>query len=229
MTHGKNYLNASKKIDADKQYSLEEAVKLATETASTKFDSTVELHLNMGIDPKQSDQQIRNIVVLPHGTGKKVSVAAFVAEDDAKKAIAAGADFAGADDLIEKVTKKQWTDFDVAVATPDIMKKLAKAARILGPKKLMPNPKAGTVAKDFEKAIKEVKKGRIEFRNDPSGIVHSIVGKVSFGTEKLIENTRTLIDSVKSLKPSSIKGTYIITVSISTSMGPGINIDVSNL
>lgn len=228
MKHGKKYRSAAEKVEVEKKYSLEEAIKLATETSTTKFDATVEIHMNLGINPKQSDQQLRNIVVLPHGTGKKIVVAAFVPEDDAKKALAAGADFAGTDELITKV-EKGWTDFDVAIATPETMKKLAKVARILGTKRLMPNPKAGTVTEKYEEAIKEIKKGRIEYRNDPLGGLHSLIGKVSFGDAKLMENASTLLDSIKAAKPAGLKGTYIKSIAITTSMGPGIKVDPATL
>jgi len=206
MKHGKKYRSVVKKINQETKYSLEDAIKLATETSTTKFDATVEVHMHLGIDPKQSDQQIRNIVVLPHGTGKKITIAAFVADDDVKKTLSAGADFAGEDDLIDKVNKG-WTDFDIAIATPEMMKKLAKVARILGQKRLMPNPKAGTVTNDIEKTIEELKKGRIEYRNDSLSGIHSVIGKVSFGTSKLIENAKTLFESIKSAKPAKLKGT----------------------
>ena len=228
MKHGKKYRSVVKKIDQETKYSLEDAIKLATETSTTKFDATVEVHMHLGIDPKQSDQQIRNIVVLPHGTGKKITIAAFVADDDVKKTLSAGADFAGEDDLIDKVNKG-WTDFDIAIATPEMMKKLAKVARILGQKRLMPNPKAGTVTNDIEKTIEELKKGRIEYRNDSLSGIHSVIGKVSFGTSKLIENAKTLFESIKSAKPAKLKGTYIKKVFLTTSMGPSIQVNVNDI
>jgi len=228
MKHGKKYRSVAEKIDQETKYSLEDAIKLATETSTTKFDATIEVHLLLGIDPKQSDQQIRNIVVLPHGTGKKITIAAFVADDDVKKTLSAGADFAGEDDLIEKVNKG-WTDFDIAIATPDMMKKLAKVARILGQKRLMPNPKAGTVTNDLGKTIEELKKGRIEYRNDSLSGIHSVIGKVSFGTEKLSENAKTLFESIKAAKPAKLKGTYIKNIFLTTSMGPSIQVNVNDI
>lgn len=228
MKHGKKYRSVTEKFDFSKLYTLDEAVAMIPETSTTKFDSTVELHVNLSIDPKQSDQQIRSTISLPHGTGKKVVVAAFVSDDKIKEAKDAGADFAGNDDLIDKVSK-EWTEFDVAIATPDMMKSLAKVAKILGTKKLMPNPKAGTVTPDITKAIQEIKKGRIEFRNDPFGIVHAVCGKVSFGKDKLLENVRALTSAIVNIKPQSVKSTYIKSLNITTSMGPGIKIDPSSI
>lgn len=228
MKHGKKYRAVGEKFDLTIAHPLEEAIAMLPETSTTKFDSTVEMHFNLGIDPKQSDQQIRNTISLPHGTGKQVVVTAFVPEDKVQEAKDAGADFAGLEDLIDKVAK-EWTEFDTAVATPDAMKQLAKVAKILGTKRLMPSPKAGTVTDDIGKTISEIKKGRIEFRNDPAGIVHVVFGKVSFGKEKLLENAKALIDTILAAKPQSIKGTYVKSLTMTTSMGPGIKVDTGSL
>lgn len=224
--HGKKFRAAKELVEATKYYSVEEATDLAIKTATTKFDSTVELHIRLGIDPKQSDQHLRSTLSLPHGTGKTITVAAFVDEGQIREAKEAGADIIGGDELIDKVQKENFTAFDVAVTTPDMMRKLAKLGKILGTKGLMPNPKAGTVTAEIGKAIKELKKGRIEFRTDPTGIVHSSVGKVSFGSEKIAENAKMLIDTIRGMKPSSIKGTYIQSITITTTMGPGIKVAV---
>jgi large subunit ribosomal protein L1 len=191
-----------------------------------KFDATAELHMNLGIDPKHADQQVRTTLSLPHGTGKTVRIAVFCEDDQVKAAKSAGAVEAGDDNLIEKVSKG-WTDFDVAVATPGMMKSMAKIARVLGPKGLMPNPKAGTVSTDVEKTVKELVGGRIEFRNDKAGIIHTIFGKTSFGEKNLLENLQTLIAAIQNAKPAGAKGTYIKSASINSTMGPGIMISVS--
>ncbi len=226
MSHGKKYLAAAEKVDPNKKYTLEEALKLALETSTTKFDSSVEIHMNLGIDPKQADQQLRSVVSLPHGTGKKVRVIAFTNEDMAKAAKEAGAIEAGAETLVEKI-EKGWLDFDVAIATPDQMKELSKIAKILGQKRLMPNPKAGTVAPDFEKVIAELKQGKVELRIDKDGNLHNIFGKVSFDEAKLKENLKTLVKAVMDVKPASSKGTYIRSLTVTTTMGPGIRLDAN--
>lgn len=221
---GKKYRKAIELVDRTKSYPMAEAAELATKTAVTKFDSTVELHVRLDIDAKQSDQHIRSTMALPHGTGKKVIIAAFVDEGQLREAKEAGADFVGGEDLIDKVQKENFTAFDVAVTTPDMMRKMAKLGKILGTKGLMPNPKAGTVTPEIGKTIKELKGGRVEFRTDPTGIVHASVGKVSFGPEKIAENAKILVDAIKTLKPASIKGTFIKSVTLSTTMGPGIKV-----
>ena len=217
---------AYEKIDTEKAYPLKEAVQLMLEYKTVKFDATAELHMNLGIDPKHADQQVRTTLSLPHGTGKTVRVAVFCEDDQVKAAKAAGAVEAGDDNLIEKVSKG-WTDFDVAVATPGMMKSMAKIARVLGPKGLMPNPKAGTVSPDVEKTVKELVGGRIEFRNDKAGIIHTVFGKTSFGEKNLLENLQTLIAAIQNAKPAGAKGTYIKSASINSTMGPGIMISVS--
>lgn len=208
------------------KYSLEDAIKLAVETSTTKFDSSVEVHMNLGIDPKQADQQLRSVVSLPHGTGKKLRVIAFTNEDLAKAAKEAGAIEAGAETLIEKI-EKGWMDFDVAVATPAMMKGMGKIARQLGQAGLMPNPKSGTVTDNIEAAIKEIMKGQVEFRNDKLSNLHNIVGKVSFGTDKLLENVKVYLKAVQEKKPSAMKGVFINTITLTTTMGPGIKVDVN--
>ncbi len=224
MTTSKSIRNAYEKIDREKQYSLAEALKLMVSCSTVKFDPTAEVHFTLGIDPKHADQQVRSTISLPNGTGKNVRVAVFCEDDKIKTAKSAGAIEAGADDLIEKVSKG-WTDFDVAVATPEMMKSLAKVARVLGPRGLMPNPKAGTVTPDVEKVVKELSAGRIEFRNDKNGIVHSIFGKLSFGEKKLEENLSALIKAVKDVKPTGLKYDYLKNVTINSTMGAGIKIN----
>lgn len=214
----------SAKIDKNKVYQLEEAVALVKETSNVKFDASVEIHVNLGIDPKKGDQIIRSTVTLPHGSGKEKKIAAFTSKiDEAKKA---GANIAGDDDLIAKIKKTGKCDFDVAVATPDMMPKIAKIAQILGQKGLMPNPKSGTIGPNIEKIIKELKGGKETFKNDDSGNLHLVVGKVSFDDKKLIENASSFMDVVKSIKPSAVKGTYIRGVALSSSMGPSIKLSL---
>ncbi len=224
MTRSKKYRDAAAKVNRTQKYSLEEACALLVSTSITKFDSTVEVHFNLNIDPKYPDQQVRSTVSLPHGSGKSKVIAAFVSEDEVEKAKQAGADFAGADDLIEKVAKENWVDFDVAIATPEAMRKMAKLGKVLGTKGLMPNPKAGTVTTDITGTIAEIKKGRVEFRNDPQGNLHVIGGKVSFGADKLVENIKTVIEAIKAVRPTGVKGTYINSVTLTTTMGPGIKL-----
>ncbi len=224
MKRSKKYRAAQEKVQHDKIYTLEEACKLLTETSTTKFDSTVEVHFNLNIDPKYPDQQIRTTVSLPHGSGKTKKIAAFVSDDQVDAAKKAGADIAGSDDLIEKVAKENFTDFDVAIATPESMRKMAKIGKILGTKGLMPNPKSGTVTTDIVATIQEIKKGRVEFRNDPQGNVHVVGGKVSFGTDKLIENVRAVIDAIKNARPTGVKAIYINSVTLTSTMGPGIKL-----
>jgi large subunit ribosomal protein L1 len=221
--HGKKYLEVTKLIDPNKEYSLEEAIDLLIKTSITKFDASCEMHLNLAVDPKFADQMVRSMVSLPHGIGKEVRVIAFVTDDKVKSALAAGAVKAGLDDLMEEVTKG-FLDFDVAVATPDVMKNLGKIAKVLGPKGLMPNIKSGTVTEDVTKTIEEMKKGKIEFKTDKQGIVHSIFGKVSFGKEKLLENANALLKAVLEAKPSGVKGTYIKSIFLTTTMGPSVKI-----
>lgn len=227
-SHGKKYRDAAKKLEGITAVSLDEAVKLLKDTHTVKFDSTLEIHFNLNVDPTHADQMVRSILALPHGTGKEVKVVAFVADDKVKEAKAAGALKAGMDDLIEEVSKG-WVDFDVAVATPDAMKNLGKIAKILGTKGLMPNPKAGTVTPDVGKTIEAIKKGRVEFRTDKMGQIHNIFGKVSFGEDKIKDNLKGFIRAVLDTKPATIKGTYIKNISVSNSMGPGIKLDLQQV
>lgn len=226
--HGKKYRAAATKIDKEKTYSLAEAVKLVKETSVTKFDGSVEIHTRLGINTKKSDQVIRSTVALPHGTGKKLRVIAFVSEDKAAEAKKLGAIEAGEASLIEKIAKG-WLDFDVAIATPEMMKGLGKIAKTLGQKGLMPNPKAGTVTPDIGNAIAEIQKGKVEFRNDSFGILHNLVGKVSFDEAKLIENIKTYLKAVNESKPKTVKGAFIQSISLASSMGPGIRLDAAGV
>ena len=223
MKQSKSLKSAYEKIDKEKKYNLQEAIGLMLECSTVKFDPSAEIHFTLGVDPRHADQQVRNTVSLPHGTGKNIRVAVFCSDALAKKAKSAGAVEAGAEELIDKISKG-WMDFDVAVATPDMMKQVAKVARVLGPKGLMPNPKAGTVTPDVEKAVKELGAGRIEFRNDKNAIIHTIFGKLSFGKDKLEENLKTLIKAVQDAKPTGAKGEYIKNVTIHSTMGAGIKL-----
>ncbi|MBD3331145.1 50S ribosomal protein L1 [Candidatus Peregrinibacteria bacterium] len=226
--HGKKYREVREKIDPEKAYLLDEALELLKESSTTNFDASCEVHFNFNLDPKQADQNLRTTVSLPAGTGKEVKVVAFVDAGDSAAAKAAGAIEAGTEELIAKI-EKGWLDFDVAVAVPDQMKKLGKIAKTLGQKRLMPNPKAGTITPDFENAIKDLKKGKIEIRLDKDANSHNIFGKISFDTEKLKENLLAIAHAVLENKPTGIKGIYINNVSVSSSMGPGIKVDVADL
>ena len=222
----KAYKKVAKLVDKTKSYSLAEALELATQTATTKFDSTVEMHVRLGVDPKQADQNIRTTVTLPNGTGKDIKVAALVTDDDVTAAKEAGADFAGEEEVM-KMLEKENLAFDVLVATPQLMPKLGRYARLLGPRGLMPNPKAGTVSANPVQAIKEAKAGKVEYRVDKQGIVHLGVGKVSFGPEKLLENANVFVNSLKAARPTTLKGNYIISASIATTMGPSIKVELA--
>ena len=220
-------MKEAEKIAGEKKiYKLEEAVAVLKKLPKAKFDESVELHIRLGIDPKQSDQIVRGAIALPHGIGKTRKVAVVAKGEKVKEAEAAGADAAGAEDLIEKISKG-WMDFDVLVATPDAMKDLAKLGKILGPKGLMPNPKSGTVTFDIAKTVKELKAGRVEYKNDTFGIVHSIIGKVSFDEQKIVENARAFIDAILKAKPPTAKGQYIKSITLSSTMGPGLRIEAS--
>lgn len=223
-THGKNYRSMAEAIDSQKLYDPSEALSLVKSLSKAKFDETVEVSIRLGVDPRHADQQIRGAVVLPHGTGRTVRVAVFAKGEKAKEAEDGGADVVGAEDLIERITKG-WIEFDVAVATPDMMGAVGKLGRILGPKGLMPNPKTGTVTFDVAKAIKEIKAGKVEYRVDKTGIVHVPLGKVSFDAPKLVENFKTLFDVIVKAKPATAKGTYIKSVVVSSTMGPGVKIN----
>lgn len=225
---GKNYRKAAEHVEKGKTYSLSEAIELALKSSPVKFDATVELHINLGVDPRHADQNLRDTIVLPAGTGKNVRVAVFADVDDAAAAKAAGADIAAGEEFLQQL-EKGVIDFDVLIATPAQMPKLGKFARTLGPKGLMPNPKSGTVTTDVTKAVKEAKAGRVEYRVDSTGIVHIGTGKVSFGADKLAQNIRAIFASVKGNKPASIKGTYVKAIHLTTSMGPSIKVETSEL
>jgi large subunit ribosomal protein L1 len=229
MAVGKKFKNASAKIDRGKRYLLEEACKLLPETKIAKFDESVDIAVRLGVDPKHADQMVRGAVVLPHGTGKTQRVIVVAKGDKANEARAAGADAVGAEELVEKIQKENWTEFDSMVATPDMMGLVGRLGRVLGPKGLMPNPKVGTVTTDVAKAVRELKAGRVEFRVEKAGIVQARIGKVSFGGEKLTENAKIMIETLLRLKPASAKGTYMRSVTLSTTMGPGIKVDTNPL
>ena len=221
----KRMVEANKLVEPGKQYDVAEAIDLALKMPKAKFDETLEMHIRLGVDGKQADQQVRGVVVLPNGTGKTKKVLVLAKGDKAKEAEAAGADFVGDDDMIQKIQSENWFGFDVVVATPDMMASLGRIARILGPKGLMPNPKAGTVTMDVTKAVTDIKAGKIEYRLDKNNIVHCPIGKVSFGADKLKENYMTLLDAIVKAKPAAAKGTYLKSIAISTTMGAGIKIN----
>ena len=225
MKKGKKYVEASSKVDSKKLYSLEEAIKLVKETSITKFDSTVEVAFKLNVDPKKADQQLRGSLVLPNGTGKTKKVLVIAKGDAAAQAKAAGADFVGDVDMIDKIQKENWFEYDVIVATPDMMPMLGKIGKILGPKGLMPNPKTGTVTMNVTKALEDIKKGMVEYKTDSYGNVHTIIGKVSFDDNKLLENLKYIISAIAKAKPASVKGAYIENVSLTSTMGPGIRLD----
>lgn len=225
--HGKKYRTALSKVDINKLYTIEEACALLKETSPTKFDASTEVHMHLGIDPAKAEELIRNTVALPNGIGKEVRVIAFVGDDKVKEALAAGAIKAGHQELIAEI-EKGWLEFDTAVATPDMMKGLGKIARTLGQKGLMPNPKAGTVTTELMKTISEIKKGKVEFRNDKLGNLHNIFGKVSFAADKLAENLKAYLKAVLENKPKDMKGNYVLSLTVTTTMGPGIKIDHLN-
>jgi len=225
MKRGKLYLESEKLIDKSKKYEAKEAIEVFTQMPKRKFDETLELHVKLGVDSKQADQQVRGTVVLPNGTGKTQRVLVFAKGDKAKEAEAAGADFVGAEELVPKIEKENWFDYDVIVATPDMMGVIGRLGKVLGPKGLMPNPKSGTVTMDVTKAINEIKSGKVEYRLDKSNIIHLGFGKVSFGAEKLAENYETVMDAIIKAKPAAAKGQYIRSIAISTTMGPSIYVD----
>ena len=224
MKQSKRFIEASKLVDTTKAYDPAEAMNVLVNTATAKFDETVELHVKLGVDSRHADQQVRGVVVLPNGTGKTKKVLVLTKGVKADEATAAGADFVGADEYISKILTEGWLGFDVCVATPDMMGQVGKIARILGPKGLMPNPKSGTVTMDVKKAISEIKAGKVEYRLDKTNIIHVAIGKKSFGAEKLTENFNTIYDAILKAKPASAKGQYVKSVSISSTMGPGIKI-----
>ncbi|HHY63432.1 MAG TPA: 50S ribosomal protein L1 [Clostridiaceae bacterium] len=225
MKRGKKYLESLKLVDRTKLYEPAEALELVQKTAPAKFDETVEVHIKLGVDSRHADQQVRGAVVLPHGTGKTVRVLVFAKGEKATEAEQNGADYVGAEDLVNKIQKENWFEFDAVVATPDMMGVVGRLGRILGPKGLMPNPKAGTVTMDIAKAIADIKAGKIEYRLDKTNIIHCPIGKVSFGTQKLLDNFRTLLEAVIKAKPAAAKGQYLRSVTVTSTMGPGIKIN----
>ncbi|MCH3988360.1 MAG: 50S ribosomal protein L1 [Lachnospiraceae bacterium] len=227
MKRGKKYVEAAKLIDRATQYEAADAVKLVKQTATAKFDETVEVHIRTGCDGRHADQQIRGAVVLPHGTGKKVRVLVFAKGAKADEAEAAGADYVGAEELIPKIQKEGWLDFDVVVATPDMMGVVGRLGRVLGPKGLMPNPKAGTVTMDVTKAVHDIKAGKIEYRLDKSNIIHVPVGKASFTEEQLADNFQALMNAIVKAKPSTVKGAYLKSITLTTTMGPGVKVSTA--
>ena len=229
MKHGKKYIEAAKNIERGNLYGKEEGIALVKKTAVAKFDETIEAHIRTGCDGRHADQQIRGAVVLPHGTGKKVRILVFAKDAKAEEAKAAGADYVGGMELIEKIQKENWFDFDVVVATPDMMGVVGRLGRVLGPKGLMPNPKAGTVTMDVTKAINDIKAGKIEYRLDKSNIIHVPVGKASFTEEQLADNFQTLMDAINKAKPSTVKGAYLKSVTMASTMGPGVKLNVAKL
>ena len=229
MKKGKKYLEALNKVDKSKLYTLDEADKLVKETSVSKFDSSVEIAVRLNLDTRKSDQQLRGAIVLPSGTGKEKKVLVIAKGDNAKLAREAGADFVGDTDMLEKIEKENWLDFDVMIATPDMMPLLGKLGKVLGPKGLMPNPKTGTVTTDVKKAVNDVKKGRVEYKTDSYGNVHALVGKVSFTEDQLKENIKAFMNIIIKSKPSVVKGVYVKNISLSTTMGPGIKLDVNSL
>lgn len=227
--HGKRYQDIAKLVDRAKLYDTDEAFALLRNTAKAKFDESVELHIKLGVDGRHADQQVRGAIVLPHGTGKTKRVLVIAKGDKAAEAEKAGAEFVGAEDMVQKIQSENWFDYDVIVATPDMMGLVGRLGRVLGPKGLMPNPKSGTVTFDIERAIKEIKAGKVEFRLDKTNIVHVAIGKMSFEDEKLVDNFRALMDAVIKAKPSAAKGTYLRSVTLTSTMGPGIRLNAAKL
>lgn len=224
MTNGKKYVDSRKSYDHAKQYEIGEAMDIVLNTAKAKFDETIELHVKTGVDPKQADQQVRGVIVLPNGTGKSVKVLVIAKGEKADQATAAGADYVGAEEMVAKIQKENWFDFDVVITTPDMMGVVGRIGKVLGPKGLMPNPKSGTVTMDVEKAIKDVKAGKVEYRLDKTAIIHCPIGKRSFGKEKLVENYNALFEAIVKAKPAAAKGQYIKSVALASTMGPGVKV-----
>ena len=224
MKRGKNYIESAKLIESGKTYEVAEALALVLQTAKAKFDETIEIHARLGVDPRHADQQVRGVVVLPNGTGRSVRVLAIVKADKVDAAKAAGADFVGSEEMVQKIQSENWFDYDVIVTTPDMMGQVGRLGKVLGPKGLMPSPKSGTVSMDVEKAIKEIKAGKVEYRVDKQAIVHCIIGKKSFGAEKLVENYNTLIDALIKAKPTAAKGTYLKSIYVTSTLGPSVRV-----
>ena len=229
MKVSKRFKEASSKVEHGKVYDYAEGIKLACEAASAKFDESLELHVRLGVDPRHADQQVRGVCVLPHGTGKKVRVLVLAKGAKADEAVAAGADYVGAEEMIAKIQKENWFDFDACITTPDMMGLVGRIARLLGPKGLMPNPKSGTVTQDITKAIHDIKAGKVEYRLDKAAIIHVPFGKVSFGAEKLTANFETVMDAIVKAKPAAAKGTYLKSVAVASTMGPGIKVSYSKI
>lgn len=228
MNKSKRHVSNLEKVEKNKLYTKEEAIKLAKSTSNAKFDESIEVAMNLNLDVKKADQQLRGAIVLPNGTGKTKKILVLAKGEQAKAAKEANADFVGDLDLIEKIEKENWFDFDVIIATPEMMPSLGKIGKLLGPKGLMPNPKTGTVTTDVAKAVEETKKGKVNYRTDSYGNIHGIIGKVSFEEDKLLENLTTFVESINKIKPTTVKGTYIKNISVSSTMGPGIKIDVNS-
>ena len=224
MKHGKNYIESAKTIDSAKAYDATEGISLVLNSAKAKFDETIELHVRLGVDPKQADQQVRGVIVLPNGTGKTVRVLVLAKGEKADEAKAAGADFVGAEEMVQKIQTENWFDYDVIITTPDMMGLVGRIGKVLGPKGLMPNPKSGTVTMDVAKAIKDTKAGKVEYRLDKSAIIHCAIGKKSFGVEKIKENYDALMEAIIKAKPAASKGLYLRSVAIASTMGPGVKI-----
>ncbi len=222
MKHGKNYIESKKLIDSTKQYDVREGLEAVLESAKAKFDETIEVSVRLGVDSRHADQQVRGAIVLPHGTGKTVRVLVFAKADKAREALEAGADFVGDEDMVKKIQTENWFGFDVCVATPDMMGLVGRIGRVLGPKGLMPNPKSGTVTMDVTKAVHDIKAGKVEYRVDKTNIIHCPIGKKSFGIDKLEENLNTLMDAIVKAKPAAAKGTYLKSIVVSSTMGPGV-------
>ena len=225
MKHGKRTVEARKLIDRSKTYDVEEAIETAINTATAKFDESIELHVKLGVDGRNADQQVRGTVVLPHGTGRELKVLVIAKGDKATEATAAGADFVGAEEMIAKIQNENWLGFDACITTPDMMGLVGRIARVLGPRGLMPNPKSGTVTTDVTKAVSDVKAGKVEYRLDKNNIIHVIIGKKSFGKEKLAENLNTVMDAIIKSKPQAAKGTYLKSISLAATMGPGVKVN----
>ena len=228
MKHGKKYVDSVKTFDRTKQFEVNEALDLVIANAKAKFDETVEFHCRLGVDPKQADQQVRGVIVLPNGTGKSVKVLVLAKGEKADAAQAAGADYVGAEELVTKIQKENWFDFDAVITTPDMMGVVGRIGKLLGPKGLMPNPKSGTVTMDVAKAIADVKAGKVEYRLDKTAVIHCSIGKKSFGKEKLLENYQALLDAIIKAKPAAAKGQYIKSIAIASTMGPGVKVSVKN-
>ena len=225
MKVGKRYSECLKAYDRNKVYEIEEGIDAVLATSKAKFDETVEFHVRLGVDPKQADQQVRGVIVLPHGTGKSVKVLVIAKGEKADAAVAAGADYVGAEDMVQKIQKENWFDFDAVITTPDMMGIVGRIGKVLGPKGLMPNPKSGTVTPDVAKAVKDIKAGKVEYRLDKTAVIHCVIGKKSFGKEKLLENYRALLDAIVKAKPAAAKGQYIKSIALASTMGPGVKIN----